>query len=136
MLSLSKCNITLSKSTLYLRLISLIYGFTALMLINSQLNWLVKSIFLIYLLCHLFTIIYNPKPHANLKELNFLQDKWRLVNAENETSYYKAQRVMLNTGLFFLLELSNESERKVVIIFSDQITSEDYRLLRLIEKIN
>lgn len=51
----------------------------------------------------------------------------------NKISYEK-HRVILDVGLFFLLEVRKDGFRKVFVIFFDQLTADEYRLLKFIEQ--
>lgn len=135
MLNLSKCIIELNESRNYWRLTSLIYGFTTYIIINCQLNGFIKSVFLLYLLVSFSFIYRKPLPYKDLYQLFFLKDEWRLISQSGQVLNYQKHRIILNFGLFFLLELKHETKRKVLVIFSDQLSEDHYRLLHLIEKI-
>ncbi|WP_058504666.1 hypothetical protein [Legionella nautarum] len=56
-----------------------------------------------------------------------------LLDKYQQILNYDKARVVIDTGLFFLLELSGGSKKKLVVIFLDQIDPHSYRLLNIIK---
>lgn len=87
---------------------------------------------LLHVLC---TIIFNQSQFIPFKKLIFQSGKWLLLDKHGQDFIYEKHRVILEAGIFFLLELSNDDEQKTIVIFFDQIAADDYRSLKLIEKV-
>ena len=88
-----------------------------------------------FLVVQLIRIINNPIPNPHYSMLSYKSQKWFLHDIDDQPIPFERARVVINTGLFFLLELSISSKRKFIVIFSDQIANDDCRLLNIIEKI-
>ncbi|WP_131777710.1 hypothetical protein [Legionella fairfieldensis] len=80
-------------------------------------------------------VIYNPIPHPDYLTLIYKTNEWILYDKRNQSVSYNKMRIIIDTGFFFLLELKNERSHKILVIFSDQLTTSVYRLLNIIEKI-
>lgn len=84
----------------------------------------------------LIWIMIKPSAVLKLKQLSFFDDKWTVYEHNHHSQSYEKHRIMLELGIFFLIEFSSESQRKTVVIFFDQLSAEDYRLLHLIERFS
>jgi hypothetical protein len=135
LLSLSRCIIKLSKSTSYSRLAFILSFFSAYLVINCQFWWLIKISLLGYLGFKFIYIYLNPFPYSDLIQFAFIKDEWILSYSVKPQLNYQKHRIVLDCGLFFLLEFSNETKRKIMVIFFDQLSPDDYRALCLIEKL-
>lgn len=136
MLSLSDCTIRFAKSSSYFRLLLVLYTISSVLLYNSICpHWLQIGI-VFYFLVHLAQIRTNPSPHPHYLGLHYRQDHWILEDKQGRELPFEKIKVLLNAGLFYLLELKMEKKRKVLVIFSDQLSKQEFRILRVIEKIN
>ncbi len=88
-----------------------------------------------YLIIKLVSIYIYPCPYRDFNQLIFVQDEWRLFDKYGAQFNYQKHRLILDCGLFFLMELSHETKHRVMVIFFDQLSLDDYRSLQLIEKI-
>lgn len=104
------------------------------MLYDLALLWPIKLIIGLGLLLLFIWISLRQSTILNLKQLSFFDDKWTVYDDNNRSQCYERHRIMLEVGIFFLLELSSESQRKTVVVFFDQLSSDDYRLLCLMER--
>lgn len=133
MLNLSNCTIKLGKSANYLRIALLLYVCALLLVLSSNWALLLKLIIGILLLSQLIQIIRYPVPHSHYLMLIYNGKDWLLHDRKERQTSYRKLRIVIDTGLFFLLELQNENQRKMIVIFSDQVTKNDYRLLKITE---
>lgn len=136
MLNLSNCMIKLDKSADYLRLVSLIYPSAMVVLCCSSWPFLLKFIGLILLLLQFLCIKTAALVSGSCSLLAYINGIWLLHDGYGRQKTYTKMRVVICTGLFFLVEFSHEKQRKMVVIFSDQISNNDCRLLKIIGKIN
>ncbi len=60
---------------------------------------------------------------------------WVLYDNDGRQSIYDKARVVIDAGFFVLLELKNDREVKCIVIFSDQVDADSYRLFNIIVKI-
>ena len=106
------------------------------MLLTSGIGFLGQSLFSFVLLFQWVVIWKNPTPQPRYLSLEYLNKKWFLIQKEEPTELFTQHRVLIEAGLFFVLHLSSEDSRKTVVVFFDQISPDNYRALRILEKIN
>lgn len=132
----SNCTITLGKSLNFARLGLMIHLAALVMLLFSGLPLVIKIALVITMLAMACSILLHPYPALGFSSLRFYQARWHLQHKQGHTERYERHRVMLEAGLFFLLELSNPDKRRVIVIFFDQLPHEQYRMLRVLQRIN
>ncbi|KTC93722.1 MULTISPECIES: protein YgfX [Legionella] len=132
MLNLLDCKIKLARSTDYAKLVLLIYLSSSLLLFYSACPLFLKITISLLLLAKCFRIITHPIPHPNYLMLSY-KEQWLLLDKNQQTLSYDKARVVIDTGLFFLLELSGGARKKLIVIFLDQIDEHNYRLLNIIK---
>ena len=135
-MNLFNYTVVFTKSTDYLRLMGVLYLLAELMLLNCGLSLIVKLLGSVVLLVQGLMIWKNPTPQPHHVTLEYLNKKWFLRHQDGYTQIFTQHRVLIEAGLFFMLHLSSEDTRKNVVIFFDQISPDDYRALRILEKIN
>lgn len=134
MLNLSNCTIRLNKSADYLRLAFLIHLSVLIVLCCSAWPFLLKLTGFILLLFQFLRIKATGMPSSCFL-LVYSNSNWQLHDVYGRQNTYTKMRVVVSTGLFFLVEFANEKQRKIIVIFSDQISKNDFRLLKIKEKI-
>lgn len=135
MLILSECNIVLGKSNNYCRFSLVIYGLACFILCSSSLFFLAKLVGLCFLLYQLIKIFLNPFPDPRFREIVYKAKKWILYETNGHMQHFEKHRVILDMGICFLLEFTQQRQRKTMVVFFDQLQQDDYRQLKLIEKI-
>ncbi|WP_162263121.1 protein YgfX [Legionella rubrilucens] len=126
--------ITLNKSPHYLYLLVLLNTTASGLLIHSGLSWGVCLPLIIILLIVLFLGIRTPYPAGNYREFTHQGGTWHLLSPQS-TQTFARHRLLLHTGLFMLVKFLSEDRQKVLVIFCDQLGQDDYRHLKLIEKV-
>ncbi|STX51722.1 Uncharacterised protein [Legionella busanensis] len=106
------------------------------MLVNSRLGWTINICLILCLVLNFISVYNNPIPYKHFKKLIFLKDEWILAGNSGLELKYEKMRIILDCGLFFLMELRSNATRKVIVIFADQLSHDKKRLLRLIEKVH
>lgn len=115
---------------------TLIYVLSLLALLLSGFNWGIKLATAI-LLIFAYALIYKaPRPTGNYTHLHYKNSQWVLTNAQQEELIFTKHRILLEIGLFFLLQLSAEKKNKVLVVFFDQLSTAQYKHLKILEKIN
>lgn len=135
MLNTSNYGIVLTKSSLYLRISSLIYASSLIVLINSNYPLLLKLLTGVCLLILLLKVLNNPRPYSEDLRLQSCNEGWLLQEQNKQETRFEKARVVIDINLFLLLELSTGVKRKYLVIFSDQLSKENYRLLNILAKI-
>lgn len=134
MLNLLDQPIVLNKpSWAFWRIAVIIYGLTFTVLLCSAWVILVKFCIALLLFLTMLHITIKPIPYPHYSHLSYVNSNWILHQVNGKKFHYKHLRVVINTGLFFLLQLSNESHTQCFVIFLDQISQDTYRQLKLCE---
>ncbi|WP_420844634.1 protein YgfX [Legionella cardiaca] len=134
MLSSSNCTIKFGKSSYFLRIALLIYFCAFLLIVYSEWALWLKLLTCIPLSLEFLYIIKNPVPYTNYLQLSHNNQKWFLHTNNTTIMSYDRIRIIINAGLFFLLELENITSRKMLVIFTDQVSADTYRHLKIKEK--
>ena len=117
------------------------------LLISDQ--WLVvKALGCVWIMMQLCYLYHNPQPHPNLVTLtghNGADAHWILRDKHGKEQIFMRHKCLIETGIFFLLELSSDTDqpsstkltskvaKQTIVIFFDQLTTNEYRLLRIWE---
>lgn len=75
-------------------------------------------------------IVYSSSPYPVPVQLVAAQEKWVLTLKNQQPEIYDHYKIMLDAGLFFLLRLSSAQQTRVLTVFFDQISAEDYRVIK------
>lgn len=134
MLNLSNGTITLSESNYFTRLAMLVHISALYILGCSAFLLSVKLILALFLFITLCKIIRDPSHSIAFKQLDFQSGKWFLYDKNGTQCIYERHRIVIEAGIFFLLELSNADEKITKTVFFDQLSATDYRTLKLLEK--
>lgn len=112
----------------------MVHAYAIYIVCRSAFLFSVKCMVTVCLLSILVRIMRNPNQSISFKQLELQSGKWFLYDKNGVQSIYERHRVIIEAGIFFLLELSNSDVKTTKIVFFDQLVSEDYRTLKLIEK--
>lgn len=135
MLNLSGYRISLGKSSYYAQISLLIYAGALLVMTHSSWFFAFKLVVVLFLLQQMLRIIYDPRPYPHYSMLSYTKSGWLLHENNKEPKSYEKARIVIEAGLFFLLELTEDNQRKYLVVFFDQINVESYRLLNIMQKI-
>jgi hypothetical protein len=94
----------------------------------------IKLLLAACLILQLARILKNPKPYPDYMMLSYSNLGWLIHDKCNHQIPFEKVRVVVDAGLFFLLELSQESSRRYLVLFFDQLSNESYRFLHIKEK--
>lgn len=132
--NLSNVVIELKPSPSFTRFFFLIHCLTMAAILNCGFSPILKSSSL-FLLGLFFIYHYKKKayPAPGVKRLCFLCDYW-LVETQNGAQIYENHKILLDTGLFFLLRFTG-ARKQTFLIFFDQLEEDAYRWLRILEKV-
>ena len=135
MLHLSGFTITLGKSNHYVRLASVLHMFGVVALLNSSLPSLVILSMLIMLIASMIHIGRRGIPVPAFSKLTYHTQYWLLHGVMGQETRYERACIEFDAGLFFLLTLSNEGDKRKLVLFNDQLTTAQYSALNIIGKI-
>lgn len=131
MLPLSNFTIVLNQSKDYLRCSLFIHVLAMIVLLRSALSPLMISAFLLVLVIFLVQIIRSKVPLPKYQKLSYHPGYWLLHEVSGKQTKYEQAAIGFDGGVFLLLTLSGINPRKNLVIFKDQITMEQYRILKL-----
>ena len=75
----------------------------------------------------------NKLPMSHYQKLSYHPGYWILHEVNGRQIKYERASISFEGGIFVLLSLSGISSRKTLVIFKDQITTAQYRVLKFIE---
>ncbi len=134
MLHLSGLTIPLGKSSHYLRLVYLLHAFALVVLFNSALPWSVMAGFGVILICSVVLIARSKTPMPACKQLDYYVTHWLLHDMHGQSTRFERAFISFDAGLFILLTLSGMQSTRKLVIFTDQLSSFQYRALFLIAR--
>lgn len=65
----------------------------------------------------------------DVKQIQLIGDKWVLVTHEGTKENYLQITVLINNLFFSLIQLTNVHQKKLIILFHDQLNPNQLRLL-------
>lgn len=130
MFNLSDFNLEPGFSRHYFRLSLIIHGFALYILWLSDFSTLIQVLVSIGLVYQM-----SVKPALPFMKLEYRDKNWLLWEKETAVTRFQTFHILLDTGLFFIIQFKSGRKRKKRVIFYDQIEIEAYRNLRRFEKI-
>jgi hypothetical protein len=117
------------------------YGLAAGLLLTSGMSLVGKLLGVLVLLIPFLTFLKNLSPNSRYLKLERVSSGWRLAHKDGSIELFESHRVLVETGLFFIVRLfchslEGSGSQRVLVIFFDELPPEDYRALRILEKIN
>lgn len=134
LLNLSNHRILLGKSRCYARLAFLIYLSSLFLLFYASGMAVLKIFLALCLILQLARILKNPRPYPKYQMLSYSNMGWLIHDKFNHQIPFESTRIVIDAGLFFLLELSQASKRRYLVVFFDQLSNDSYRFLNIKEK--
>lgn len=135
MLNLSRCTIAFKKSANYRRFSLFLHLFALIMIFNSSFWLFFKVFFSLILVRQLLTSLRQAFPTGQCTHLDYFMNEWSLGCKNGQQFFYDKHRIILDTGIFFLLELTRTKHKKILVVFFDQLEKADFRTLKLIERL-
>ncbi len=132
MLLSSDFTITLSKSNDYLRCALLIQILALIALVSSALPRLIIIVLVLVLAFFMIDIYRSKVPLPNYQKLSYHPGYWLLHQMNGHPIKYEQASIGFDGGLFILLTLTGKNRKKNLVIFNDQMTTAQNRLLKLL----
>lgn len=73
----------------------------------------------------------NKKPTNAPTEISFINGEWVLLMNKGSKQSYTEARILLHNELFQLLQLTNAHQKRIIVLFQDQVSTNQLRLLHL-----
>lgn len=104
---------------------------SAVLSLNSSLNIYVKAILISLILCQFYKDLIYQSPCTTIKELKLTSNEWILKMQNGSMQHYDKSRILIHNVLFQLIQLSTPQKNKILILFNDQVPSEQLRIIHL-----
>lgn len=131
MLLSSNVTISLSKSKDYLRCAVFIYALAFIVLMRSGLPLSITIPLSLLLIIFLALTIYSNAPIQAYQLLTYRSGYWLLNKVDGLEVKYEQLTISFDGGLFILLTLTGINPQKKMVVFKDQLTLAQYRVLKL-----
>ncbi len=140
-LRLSSLTLKLCKSSDYMWLGLFIHASALGAMYRVHYSWASIILALVLLSLPMLKIIRYKMPHPDLLALSYHRRNdskidWLLQSTNGNHTQYEQMKILLSTGFFILIALRSKHHKRTLVIFNDQITSDELRMLHVIEKIS
>jgi hypothetical protein len=139
---LSNVTVRLKPSRDYLRLLVLVHGFAVIALLQTACPTGLIAALACVLAAHGSYLWRRKTPGARCSELNYAKESWLILeDTTGELVVYDEAYVRFDFGWLIWLVFKNASKldktpRRDVLLFQDQISPDEHRLLRLVLRVN
>lgn len=116
----------------YVRLMLVIYLLTVGLINYSSLPFFFKLILICLIALQLRLDWKNKSPDNGIKDIQFSGNKWSLTLNDDKKRDYDTAQVLIHNPLFQLLQFKSLKQKKFVILFNDQVSNNQLRLVHLL----
>lgn len=120
-----------SKSALYGRLLIIIYALTTAFIFHSSIYLMIKIVLLVFIGWQFKNYFHSKKPHPELYEIKYKQLHWVITTQDGHHDIYVEATILIHNMLFQMIKLSSPQKNKIIILFNDQLSKHQLRLLHL-----
>lgn len=118
------------RSATYRRMLVIIYLLTAALIIYSSLYTLIKVCLLVFFAVQFNSYFRKAKPHPKLYEIKHVQNQW-IITLNDQVHICEEVAILIHNILFQVLQCSSSKKNKIIILFNDQLSNHQLRLLHL-----
>jgi len=119
------------RSKIWRRLLIIIYLLTAAFVFYSSFCLPIKLALLIFIAVHFKGYWYQQKPYPELYEIKLTQQQWIITMDDGHRYEYNDAVILIHNMLFQVLKFSTSKKNKILILFNDQLSKHQLRLLHL-----
>jgi hypothetical protein len=94
-------------------------------------NVLIKGILVLGLGIYLKYYINQDRPTPAIKSLRINKAQWELTQTNEHISHYDTADILFNNPIFQLIKLSNSETKTMLVIFNDQLSHNELRLIHI-----
>ncbi|MDP3270197.1 MAG: hypothetical protein Q8M40_14255 [Legionella sp.] len=120
-----------NRSSIYLRFIALLYFLSFALIGYAQLNAGLKIIFIVLLLLPLKSSLREQSACPSVDQIQYRNDLWYLWMKMGSNVSYENATILIHNDFFQLICFSNENQKKVIVLFNDQLSTQQLRLLHI-----
>jgi hypothetical protein len=112
----------------------MMYGVALLALFESNLYWLFSFILSLFVSAYFIFLSCLKTPGADCIQIQYLEQQWRIYAVKTQFKVCKAARVKFDFGWLMWLVFEG-SPRQHVLLFRDQISLDEHRLIRVLLRV-
>jgi hypothetical protein len=110
------------------------YGVVVLALLTSNFYWLLCFILSVSLSAYFIYLSALGTPGAACIQIQYIKQQWRVYKTPMQFKMYSSARIKFDFGWLMWLIFEGEST-KHVLLFRDQISLDDHRLIRVLLRV-
>ncbi len=116
------------------------YGFVIVALFQSNLYWLIQLLIVFSLSAYFIFLWCIEAPGAICSQIQYLDSAWHVSLKHQSVECYHSARVRFDFGWLMWIVFNNPQETgksatRHVLIFQDQLSKDDSRLLRVVLRL-
>ncbi len=115
---------------MYVRLVLSMHLISAAFILQASLDLYIQLILWLGLMGYYF-FSSNKSPCADLLELTWTENQVRLLMKDDTLLLYDRLSILIHNELFQLIQLSRPLKKKRFVLFNDQVTLDELRLLHV-----
>ncbi len=120
-----------TESNTYFRLVLVIYLLSISLIVYSSLYLIIKLILIALIIILLRFDWINKSPDNGINEIQFIHNEWILFLNNGKNQRYSGAQVLVHNILFQLIQFTHLNQKRHIVLFHDQISKSQWRLLHL-----
>ena len=135
MLHLFDVTITFSRSRDFLKCVTFAHIAASTLLLQSNIPLFISIVGIILLIFSYLHTRHIHSPQPDFISLKRQSGFWIMTDYQGKETKYDNAQIQFDGGLFFLLRLTNNEQKKTLVLFHDQITQDQHRRLQILSRI-
>ena len=114
-----------------------VYAFAMVALIDSSIPFYICCITFVLMGVYVVYLVKIKKPYPLDESIIYRRGAWLIQQRNGVLKRYDHMQIRFDTTVYMFMVFFSQTEGKTVrIVFADQMHSEDYHMLRVLEKIS
>ena len=118
-------------SRFYCRLALILYLLSIVLIVNTSIYWVFKLVLIVLIVTQYKSDLRYQKPHSTLLAIRYSLKSWNLLMKNGQEHVYDEAKILIFNELFQLINFSSANKNKLIILFNDQLSKQQLRLLHL-----
>lgn len=116
------------------------YGVVVIALFQSNVYWILDVVLMGAMGAYFVFLWRMQTPGASCVQIQYFEQQWRVYSQTNQFETYQTVCIRFDFGWLMWLVFLSQSEtgqviRKHILLFQDQMTSDENRLLRVLLRV-
>lgn len=133
---LSELSINLLKSQTSIRLIFLGYLVSIIFVAQSSIYFCIKIALTAIIVAFLIKEYLGQSNYEQIQQIEYIGNEWILVMSTNRKQKFIHAHILIDNVLFMLIQFKNPEQKKLIVLFHDQLSTQDLRLITLKTKLD